>query len=157
MAGRPVRRYRAGPARWLDDGRFQFDDHLLGKIAEGGGRADRGGEDDAAARGKIGCLDYRDIHGSQEAITGDLRHHRQVEIEEETRLSGVDAVAQIGVGLVGMCGNRMACAFDSAPSRDGSGGSARQDADFEIPGRRCELRWRALRLLREPPSAHRPG
>lgn len=55
---------------------------------------------DPPTRSDIGSLDNGHIDRSEESIACHLRHGVEVEVEE-TRLPGVDAVAQVGVGLIG--------------------------------------------------------
>ena len=79
---------------------IQFHNHPLRQVAEGGRGAHSGGQHDSPARRDVGRLHHRHIHRTQEAVARHLRHQRKVQVEE-ARLPRVDAVAQVGVRLVG--------------------------------------------------------
>ena len=107
--------------------------HPLRQVAEGGRGAHSGGQHDAAAGGDIARFHHGHIHRTEEAVARHLRHQRQVHVEE-ARLAGVDAVAQVGIGLVGRAEtDRLGFGQRAIERRAGRG--AGQDADLELlPG-----------------------
>ena len=72
---------------------------LSARLQKVGAAPTAGGQHDAAAGGDVGGLDHGPVHRAQEAVARHLRHQRQVHVEE-ARLPGVDAVAQVRIGLV---------------------------------------------------------
>ena len=100
---------------------------------EGGSGADAGGEKDLAIHRDIGGLDDGPVELAEESVADVLRQQRKVHVEE-VRLAGVDAGAQVLVGLIGRAeldGVRLGeCAIER-----GAGGGAGDDADLEIAAR----------------------
>src|ERR1022692_1627866 len=94
---------------------------------------DSGGEYDAPAGGDIGGFPHGDGHRTEEAVARHLRHQREVEVEE-ARLSRVDAVAQVAVGLIGRTKLDGLCFGEGAIERR-AGRGAGQDTNLELlPG-----------------------
>jgi hypothetical protein len=110
---------------------IELDDDLFRQIAEGGRGTDRGSQQDTAASRKVGRFHYGHVHGAQKAVARDLRHQGKVQVEE-ARLSRIDAVAQVAIGLVRRAklhGPR----FGQRAIERRAGGGAGQDADLELP------------------------
>ena len=79
---------------------IQFDDDLVRHVGVGRGGTHRGSERDLARVRDVAGLDDRIMHRSEEAVAHILRGHGKMHVEE-LRPALVDALAQLGAGLVG--------------------------------------------------------
>ena len=109
----------------------ELDEDLVRDVAERGRGADRGGEDDGPVVVDVGGLEDGPGELAEEAVAHVLRQHAQVHVEE-AGLAGVDALAQVRVGLVGRAPRNGVGARQFAVQRR-AGGGAGDDADLERP------------------------
>ncbi len=77
----------------------QFDQDIVGLIAESRRGSHSRSEHDAAARRHVASLHHRPIHMAQKPVAGHLRHQRKVHVAER-RLALIDSIPQVVVGLV---------------------------------------------------------
>jgi len=107
----------------------QLDDDFIRHAGVSRGGPDGGGESDFAGGGNIAGLDDGVIHRAEKAVADGLRRHGEVHVEK-LGAALVDALAEVGVGLVG------GAELDGVGEREGAierlaGGGAGDDANLK--------------------------
>src|ERR1017187_8921788 len=107
-----------------------FENHAIGLVDPGLVVADRGTRDQAAVLKHGGDFDERDIELAEEPILHELGDMAEVDVHV-VHLAGVDALAGLGIGLVGKAKMDTTCHGERSV-KFWAGGGAGKNADLEF-------------------------